>query len=430
VASSALVKALSLVLFVAAVAGATYGVMGYMGDTVRSIAVGSPHATLNATGGHNVTFIVTLTNRESAQREVSVEAVGVIAGKSDLTTVRGNSNASVFLTVHVPTDVEVGEHLIDVRVMGDGETLRERDGLLHINILPASEGFAAGDSARATYTGRLSATGRVFNTNDRGLVGLSFPKTEGYRFTEGLLDVQTRPRLTIVPGLAQGMLGIQPGESRTVAFPSELGYGPATINQTFPRDDTLNRTLTVRNEDQSVARETFDSYINETGQGDPSTMTVGIKFDLEEEGNLWPYRITNLSDQVVSYKLAADVGTNFTVYPFWPSASTVLAIDDEKVVFFTTPTTAPLAENFTFKAYWPEMSTLLSVNETHMVIRNTPAVGFAFTQVAGNAPREFTIIGVGDTLITAALPSQNPLAGKDLTFDVTLLTLTKPTTVP
>lgn len=425
-ASSALIKALSLVLFIAGVAGATYVVMGYMGDTVDSIVVGAPQDTLNATPGHDVTFYVTLTNRDTAQREIAVEAVGLVAGKSDFATVRGGSNATVFLTVHIPDEFEVGEHSIDVRLLeGVDDVVHERDGLLHINVLPPAAGFADGDAGEAIYTGRLSATGRVFNTNDRSLVGHNFQKTEGYRFTDTILPVQTRPRASVVAGLAQGMMGMQPGESRTVSFPPSLGYGPATLNQTFPRDETVSRTLTVRNDEQSVARATFDAYINETGQGDPATLASGSVFQLQEEGNLWPYRLTNVSDQVVSYKLAANPGENYTIYPFWASASTVVEIDEVKVVFFTTPTTEPGGESFTFKAHWPKMSTLQSVNETHFVIRNTPVVGFPFTQVVGNTPRELTIIRVDDTVITAALPSQNPLAGKDLTFDVTLMSLRK-----
>lgn len=424
-ATSTVVKAFALVLFIAGIAGATYAVMGVMGDTVQSslVSASASRTSLNATGGHNVTFLVTISNRDSSAHEVFVEATGVVSGTSATTTVRGGSNATVFLTVQLPADISVGEHPLGVRLTSDGNPLRERD-LLTLNIMPDAPGFDDGDSAQIIYTGRLSATGRVFNANDLSLVGLSFPKTDTYRFSDGALNVQTRPRLTVVTGLAQGMVGMQSGESRTVSFPPALGYGPSAQNQTFDRDEILTRELTVPNQEQAVARQTFDAYIRESRQGDPATMGPGDHFKLDQDGNVWPYRITNMTADLVQYKLDAQPGDAFTVYPFWKDASVVTAIDEQNITFRTTPNT-PEGKKITLKSFWPEMSAVKEINETHIVLRHSPPVGFSFTQVISNAPREATVRDVSETTITAVMPSTNPLAGKDLTFDVTVLSLTK-----
>ncbi|HUR70100.1 MAG TPA: FKBP-type peptidyl-prolyl cis-trans isomerase [Candidatus Thermoplasmatota archaeon] len=421
------VKALAFVLFLAAIAGATYAVTGVLGDTVEShlLSVSAPRASVNATGGHNVTYLVTVANRDTAARDVRLKVDGLASGESDIATVRGSSNATLFVTVSIPEDAPVGDHALDVSVVSGAAAPRRHAGLLTLHILPAAPGFGPGDETDILYTGRLSATGRVFNTNDRGLVGLAVPKTDTYRFSDGFLHVVTVPRLSIVPGLAEGMRGMQPGESRTVSFPPEQGYGPATEDQQFNRDDVLQRNITVVNDEQSVARETFDAYLNESGQGDPATFKVGDTFKLDQDGSLWPYRVTNLSSEVVTYKLAAKVGESYTIYPFWPNSSVLTAIDEAHVSFRTTPTT-PVGEKFTFKQFWPAMSSLKEVNDTAIVVRNDPPVGFTFSQVgAGGAPREATVKSVNETRIVAALPAQNPLAGKDLTFDVTMVTLSK-----
>lgn len=427
-ALSAPVKAAALLLFIAAIAGATYGVEKVVGSTVESqlVSVSAARAELNATAGHTVTYLVSVTNRDVAARDVSVRVSGAgLEGESEITTVRGNTTVGVFVPVTIPESVPEGEHALDVSVVSGERVVREREGALTLRVLGAGPGFEQGDAVDATYMGRLSATGRVFNTNDPAIVGVAFPKTDSYRFSQGLLRVQTVPRPTIVQGLYEGMLGMQAGETRTISFGPEKGYGPASEEETFPRDEPLAREITLTNDAQQVPRATFDAYINESGQGDPSAFQAGDVFLLNQNGNDWPYRVVDLSATVVQYKLAAEVGQAYTIYPFWPNASVVAAIDDDNVTFRTTPTTEPGAV-FTMKAFWPEMSTITSANETHIVVRHSPPVGFTYTSVSQlGQPREATVKSVDETQIVVAMPSTNPLAGKDLTFDVTVLSITK-----
>lgn len=426
-ALSAPVKALALVVFIAAIAGATYGVSMVTGDTVGSQLVTATlsRAEANATPGHDVTYFVAVNNRGAATRDVVVEIDGIVDGRSEMVSVRGNSTGGIFVTVQVPEGTPEGEHALDVRLLDGTELLRERSGAAVLRILPPAPGLEPGDTAELIYTGRLTATGRVFNTNDPELLAAQFAKTDNYRFSQGLLPLQTTPRPNIVPGLYEGLLGMQPGEHRTVSFGPEKGYGPATEEINESRDEVIVRDLTLVNDVQRVARATFDTYITESRQGDPTSYQPNDTFTLEQNGNDWPYKVAEIDDEVVGYRLAAVVGDAYTVYPFWPNASVVTSIDDDHVSFRTTPTTA-INETFTMKAFWPEMSAIRDVNETRVIVRHTPPVGFTYTMVSqlGQA-REATIKEVSESRIVVAIPSPNPLAGRDLTFDVIMMTLDK-----
>lgn len=422
---SAPVKALALVVFIAAIAGATYAVQSTLGNSVEAqlLTVSASRDVVNATPGHNATYLLTVSNRDATSRDVVVEATGFATGRSDPTTVRGGSNATLFLTVSVPADVEPGDHDVDVRLLTDGRVVRERDALLTVRVLEPAPGFQQGDVAQVVYTGRLTATGRVFNTNDRMLVGLNVPKTETYRFSEGILSVVTTPRPNVVPGVYEGLLGMQPGESRTVTFGPEDGYGNATEEEVFARDDILPRVLRVENAVQSVPRTAFDAYVEETRQGNASDFTVGSIFLLDQNRALWPYRIVGMSNESVDYQLGAEPGDAFTIYPFWPNSSVVESINESTVVFRTTPTTA-IDEAITFRTFWPEMSSVRSVNETSIVVRHSPPLGFSYAHVGQSGqPRQASIKEVSEERIVLAIPSQNPLAGRDLTFDLMLVSI-------
>lgn len=426
-ALSAPVKALAFVVFIAAIAGATYGVRDVVGDTVESqlVAVSTPRAVLNVTPGHNATYVITISNRDTATRDLTVEIDGVASGRAATTSVRGVSNATVFVTVEVPASLAAGEHELDVRVLSGDRAVRERTGLLTLRVLAPGVGFEVGDVAETYYTGRLSATGRVFNTNDPILVGLGFPKTDSYRFSQGLLPIASDPRPNVVQGIFEGVLGMQPGETRTLSFPPELGYGPSTQEESLPRDDSLQRNITLRNDIQRVTREEFESFLNESQQRKAGGYQVDDVFMLDQNDDLWPYRVVTISEEIVEYKLVANPGDAFTIYPFWPDGSVVAFSNDTHVGFRTTPTTQ-VGEKITVKQYWPLMSELKSYNETHISIRNSPPVGYTFTEVSQlGQPREATVKELSETRILVALPSPNPLAGKDLTFDVTVLSIEK-----
>ncbi len=68
---------------------------------------------------------------------------------------------------------------------------------------------AKGDTVRIHFTGKLE-NGTVFDTTENG-PPLEFTISAG----------------KIMPGLEQGVVGMEIGEEKTIDIPPELGYGPA-----------------------------------------------------------------------------------------------------------------------------------------------------------------------------------------------------------
>ena len=91
-----------------------------------------------------------------------------------------------------------------------------------------------GDTVRVHYTGRLTS-GEVFDSSEG---------TDGkpLEFTIGSQQV--------IPGFEAGVVGLAPGESRTITIPVEQAYGPHNPEQVIevPRDQVpAHIDLTVGN---------------------------------------------------------------------------------------------------------------------------------------------------------------------------------------
>lgn len=424
------VKALALLVFLSAIAGATWGVQSYLGDSTEGQLVNAfpARSTLNATGGHTVTYALTVHNRGDAPRDLVAGIAGPgIDARSDTRTVAAGGNVTFLVPVEVPADIGPGEHPLAALVLSpEGATLRERAGALTLRILSPAPGFEAGDEAEVIYTGRIATTGRMFNTNDPVVAALNVPKTDTYRASPGLLPVRSLPRPSVVEGFYEGMLGMQPGESRTITFGPEKGYGNATTTETQPRDETLEREFVLELETESVGRDVFDGYVAETGQGQGASFEAGENFIFEQGTNRWPYRIVSINQTTVLYRLNASVGQDYTLYPFWQGASKVEDVNETHTVFRTTPTT-DVNETFTMRSYWSNMSAVREVTDDSIVVRHSPPRGYQYQVSQGQfqAPASFTVQDVTETEIVVATPASNPLAGQDLTFDILMVNLRK-----
>jgi FKBP-type peptidyl-prolyl cis-trans isomerase 2 len=392
----------------------------------------------SATAGHTVSYLVTVVNRGVTERTFHVEVDGIATGRSSEAAVASNSSLALFVPVDIPANAPEGVHGLTVRVVSGDRILRARDNAVSLTILPEAPGVQVGDRAEVRYLGRLADTGRAFASNEQALVGAPFLKTDAYQYNPAMLPVSTEPR-NVVLGIYEGILGMQPGETRTLTFGFEKGYGPPSENDTVPRREVIERTLAAHNDVQRVPRATFDDYIVETRQGDPATYGLNSTFTLDDDQNVWPYRIVTFNEQLVEYKLAAKVGDTFTLYPYWPQGTEIIEIDEEDVVFFTTPTTAPAPEGtcpprqggagsdcFTMRQEWPEMSTLdAEPNATHIVVRHDPPAQYRYTTAQSGQTREVVVAALGEDEITVAVAAQHPLAGRTLTFDITVVSVTK-----
>lgn len=423
-------KALAFLVFAAALAGATWGVQTIIGDEVvlQSVSAKSAHAELNATGGHTVTFPVTLSTVGVDAIAAHVRLVGDGAASEEVSlTVPAAGNRTAFVPVAIDADAAPGKIPLKLEVTdADGRLLRARDGFVTVKVLEPAPGFENGDSARVYYTGRTTESGLVFNTNDPAVVGLPFAEASFYRASPSLLPVQSLPRPSVVEGFFEGILGMQPGESRTVTFGHEKGYGPALEETREPRIETLDRVFHLELRTEQVGRTVFNNYVAESGQGNGTDFAPGDIFEFVQGPNRWPYKIVDLNDEVVDYILQVNVDDRFTLYPVWENASLVQAVNETHVTFVTTPTTEPEV-GFTMRSYWPELTKLVSYNETEIVLRHdlTPGMTYSVAQGMNQPALDYTVKEVTDEEIVLTTPSQNPLAGKTLTFDIRLVELTK-----
>lgn len=421
-------KLVALLVFLAAVAGATYGVTKVVGGSLgtSSIGVDPARATLNATPGHSVTYALTVHNRATDARDVAVNVSGVgSGGASDVSTVFGGKDATVFVTIALPAGLAPGDYPLTVRVLDSaGATLRQKTDALTLHVLNPAPGFALGDSAQVLYTGRIAATGRVFNTDDAMLKDLVFPKEERYAFSPGVLKVESVPRPTVVDGFLEGVMDMQPGESRTVTFGPEKGYGNATLESRTPREESFDRVETLALPGASLSLAEFSDFLNKTGQGNASDYHAGSLVTNPQNGA--HYHIENYTSDTVDLRLDVHVGENYTVYPFWPNASQVVSVSAYDATFQHTPALAP-DQTFTFFTYWPNMSTIKSINETTIVVRHSPDIGFPYNVKSQTNPTgtDFTVKALTDTEVVSVTPSTAPLAGKTLTFDIEMISLTK-----
>jgi peptidylprolyl isomerase len=87
-------------------------------------------------------------------------------------------------------------------------------------VAPAEAGAKSGDTVRVHYIGTL-ADGTEFDNSTGG---------EPYMFTLG--------NDTVIPGFEQAVIGMSPGEKKTVTVPVDQAYGPHHENQTVK----INRT--------------------------------------------------------------------------------------------------------------------------------------------------------------------------------------------
>lgn len=430
VTSGLFLKGAALLVFLAMLGGATYGVQSYMGaDAFQALAlqVDAPREILNATPGHDVTFPLVLANRGDTALTASARIVGPgIDAASAPLVVPARGNATAFVKVSVPPGAAAGNVPLAVQVLdSSGDLARERPDLLTLRVLGPAVGFQSGDVASVRYTGRIEATGKLFDSNDPAMGGLNVPQTEEYSPSTSAFDVEYDAP-GVIPGFFEALRGMQPGESRSVTFPPEKGYGGPTEEESLPRNETLEREFVLELRVDAVARDTFDQYVAETGQGSGTQFAAGDIFRFEQGPNRWPYRIVTIDDERVEYTLQAEAGQAYTLFPFWEGGSEVVRVTEASVVFYSTPTTA-IGEAFTMQPYWPDMSAIQDITNETIVVRHTPTIGLKFTIPASQfqAAREATVMDVTDDGIVVAVASAHPLAGQTLTFDIEVLSISR-----
>ena len=422
---SAPVKVLALLVFLAALAGATYGVQQVLGDGVEGQLVGAQAArtTLSATPGHTVSFPLVLSNRDTDVRGlVAVVSGEGIEGRAPMQRIPAAGNGTVFVPVRVPDGLAPGDHPLSVRLVDEsGKTLRERPDVLTLRVLaPGGPVLAAGEVGQVVYTGRLAESGRVFASNDVALRGSPLLRTETFQPGSAPINVSTLGSPALPRGAVEALVGMAEGETRTLTLEPDQAFGNATIEERVNRTVVLERREELPLPTASLSTAEFAAYLNETGQGVPADFEVGdVVLNVQETETL-RYRVVESTAQGVKLRLSVEVGERYTVYDFWPNGSEVQEVTETSAVFYTTPTQE---EKLTYYDYWPELTRVAALNETSVTLSHDPKEGLKFSQAAGQFQqvRQYTVASVGEKEIVMVTPSNNPLAGQRLTYDLTLV---------
>lgn len=396
--------------------------------TVEATPPGPPEPTLatflvhhperNASAGNKVAFPVTVACPSAvANVTLRAEATGVARGEA-----QAACGALTFLVLDVDPAAPAGLRALTLEAHAEGDLLGRNRTVASLRILPPAPGFRPGDAGRVVMTGWLD-DGQVFYSNDVALADAAFARHEGFRMGAEPLPVVTNPQPSLVAGLYHGVLGLQPGESRTVVVPPALGFGEGTILEREPREETLPRETLLPVVTKSASRAQLDAYLRETGQGDVDSMRLGDRFFAEEDGNRWPYVLTARDAETVEFVLDLREGERYTLYPAWPNATEVLAVSETEAALRTTPTTSA-GEAFTHRSVWPNATALVRVNETSIVLRHSPPVGLTYTTLEGEGV-EIRVHEVTADHVVLARANPHPLAGRVLTADLTLVELTR-----
>lgn len=422
--------------FVALLAGCIFGggpadddgpPLGELGDDA-SLRVDAVLAEVNATRGQRVVVPITLgcAAPPAAAVDVRLVAPGLVG-----VDVGAELNASCARTVFAALDVPVNATnetrvlAVEVRDAADGRLLRRAAAEVSLRVLePDTPGWSGNATAFILYTGRFADTGEVFFTNDPALRGQPYVRNETHhRTADRPLAMHPRETGNVPSGLLSLMRGMMPGETRSATVAPVDAYGNESVLARQARVEPIARDYLLEVETESMARESFDTHIRATGQGDPSTMEPGDAFVFSQDGNAWRYVITRIDARTVDYRFQPEEGDRYTLYPFWPGGAEVVAVTPENVAFYITPTTA-VDEPFTRRAGWPMMSAIVNVTSAEVWVLHTPPVGHTYERpIAGGGTALVEVVGVTDEHVVEAYPNPHPFAGRALVFDLRLLTL-------
>jgi FKBP-type peptidyl-prolyl cis-trans isomerase len=187
-----------------------------------------------------ITGIPTLTGADAADFSItSNPATTIFAGSSSSFTVsfspQGTGQRNALVTIH-SSDAGTPDFSFNVRGTGV-TTVNSTTGLMAVTTTPGS-GLAAetGSKIVLTFTGTLFS-GPVFATvtdqNAPGTLTMGHPG--------------------VIAGLSQGLLGLQPGETRTLFIPSSLAYGSAGFGDVPPNTPVVYTVTAISVEAPAAA---------------------------------------------------------------------------------------------------------------------------------------------------------------------------------
>ncbi|MCX9025971.1 MAG: FKBP-type peptidyl-prolyl cis-trans isomerase [Candidatus Methanoperedens sp.] len=257
-----------------------------------------------------------------------------------------------------------------------------------------------GDNVSVDYIGSLD-NGKVFDTSIEKVANESnLSHAGGYKplkFTVG--------KGRVIKGFDEGVIGMKVGETRTLTIPPEKGYGlsKTELIHVFPIVQVIPETTNISKEIEI----TVSQFERVVGPGHKAGETVGLP---NTNINLTVLNIT-ASNVSLSYKLK--VGDNI-----WskgaPWNETVIKIDNKNITI-----SANVSQNDIVQLPGaPWNSTVVGLDNVNITLRHNPIPETIVPGMFGQTKFSFNE--------TSIIMDQNPeLAGKTLTFKVTLVSIDK-----
>jgi len=413
----------ALVIFLGVLGGSFYaaekafghgppaGVAGGTGASGFSLVAVEP--VLNAAPGTTVTFPV---DARGGTGETGYDVQSPWpANASSEPILPASASGAAWIPVVVSPDAQPGPQRVVVKARTGNATATLP---LTVNVLGPGPVAAIGDTVQVDYVGRFD-NGTIFDTSIQSVAQASFDKPEGFTRQQWQpLRLQLGDSAGTITGFWRGILGMQEGQSKTLRLAPELAYGNATQDISVPRTQDVPRLSQVFQRVQHVPRNLLGSYLNASSQAGDQIHVA------DPQGNNRTYVLEQLDSGNATLRWLVAMGDNFTVFPSWPNMSHAAVVTNDTVQFRTDP--GALNGTVTWFPFWPSMSRLTAVNETTITVTHNPPVGFAFALPSRNGPpSQARVSEVGPTTIIVQAPNEHPLAGKTLTFDVTVRSLTK-----
>lgn len=392
------------------------------------IAVGAVFEDLVVRPGNRYRVPLLVVSNLADPAPVSVEGENVVG--SDIGTAQPADALGGFATLEVPSSAS--GTLTETLTLTVGDATRQIE--LSIDTQPTGETASQGMQASVDYVGQLS-DGRVFDTSVPEVAHGPFPKSDTFRLRPGLapIPVQVTPNpRRMIPGFVDAVRGMAVNETQTVVIPPSEAYGPVRTHENLSATTEIQRENSVTRLLEDIPRNrvppSFD--IKNASEGDILTyetttgnVTITFQFELVEKG-----------EQTVTLKRVAEVGDTTTFYAPWPNQTEVVKVNETTIVYRTTPPED--AGNFTWdaqqgthEAAWENATTVKSVNETTIVLLHQPEEGITYEAQTGGRfgqTKTYRVEDVNQTTVHVSTPNDHPLAGKTLTFTITVQDVQEP----
>ncbi len=256
---------------------------------------------------------------------------------------------------------------------------------------------SAGDTVSVMFVGKLK-DGEVFDTN-----------IESVATEAGLENIHTDP-LTFKVGSGQtiagfdaAVVGMQPGETKTVEIPPEEAYGGYNMDlvQEFPKTRELNRTDQV-DRTTEIPTDAFNQAFGEDPEMGKTYSDERLPFD---------YEVTGISGDNIELSVDQEIGDTVTFSGAdWESE--IISMDNDYVTIRHNPEDGQMVESIFGMAK-------ITLTDDKMVIEESPKQGDVIQTMYGNA----VIKEVTDDVVL--LDMNHELAGETLVFEIEVTDIEK-----